>query len=135
MHYKLISTVTSLIEGCYAAIKAYLQCGHSDLGCVFNKLKLFGTEQHATIQLTVARQQLLPKHSVNAALFAAVLKQVHGYVLQRILEEAKKLPATGPLPASCACSIQQSIGLPCYHTIYQRKLSTGVVYLEDIHPH
>jgi hypothetical protein len=27
------------------------------------------------------------------------------------------------------------MGLPCYHTIYQRKLSSGVIYLEDIHPH
>jgi hypothetical protein len=73
---------------------------------------------------------------VNVPLFAAVLKQVHGYALQRILEEAKKLPARlGPPPASCTCSIQQSLGLPCYHTIWQRKLSSGVIYLEDIHPH
>jgi hypothetical protein len=27
------------------------------------------------------------------------------------------------------------MGLPCYHTLYQRKLSTGVVHLEDIHAH
>jgi hypothetical protein len=27
------------------------------------------------------------------------------------------------------------MGLPCYHTIYQRKLTSGVIYLEDIHPH
>jgi len=61
---------------------------------------------------------------------------VHGYALERTLEELKKLPARGcPPPANCTCSIQQSIGLPCYHTIYQRKISTGVVHLEDIHAH
>ena len=71
---------------------------------------------------------------MNVPLFAAVLKQVHGYTLERILKELKKLPAKGPLPM-CTCSIQQSIGLPCYHTLYQRKLSTSVVHLEDIHVH
>ena len=74
---------------------------------------------------------------MNIPLFAAILKQVHGYALRKILEELKKLPArlVGPPPASCTCSIQQSMGLPCYHTIWQRKLSSGVIYLEDIHPH
>lgn len=72
---------------------------------------------------------------MNIPLFAAVLKQVHGYALQRTLVEHAKLPARGAPPTSCTCSIQQSIGLPCYHTIYQRKLSSGEIYLEDIHPH
>jgi MULE transposase domain len=128
-------TVTSPIEGCHATLKAYLQRGHGSLKGVYDKLKLFWTAQHATIQTTIAQQQLAPKHSVNVPLFAAVLKQVHGNALQRILVEAKKLPARGAPPTSCMCSIQQSIGLPCYHTIYQRKLTSGVIYLEDIHPH
>ena len=127
-------TVTSLIEGCHSTMKTFFQRGHGDLKGVFDKLKLFWTEQHASIQSTVAQQQLSTKHSVNVPLFAAVLEQVHSYVLRRILKELKKLPAEGPLPL-CTCSIQQSIGLPCYHTLYQRKLSTGVVHLEDIHAH
>jgi MULE transposase domain len=49
-------TVTSPIEGCHAAIKAFLQRGHGDLKGVFDKLKLFWAEQHASIQLTLAQQ-------------------------------------------------------------------------------
>ena len=128
-------TVTSPIEGCHATMKAFLQRGHSDLKGVFDKLKLFWAEQHASIQSTTAQQQLRPKHSVNVPLFAAVLKQVHSCALERILKELKKLPDTKPPPSSCTCSIQQSIGLPCYHTLYERKLSTGVVHLKDIHTH
>jgi hypothetical protein len=129
--------VTSPIEGCHASLKAYLQRGHGGLAEVFSKLKLFWTDQHQKIRTAIAQQQLSPKHSMNIPLFAAVLKQVHGYALQRILVEHAKLPArlVGPPPTSCTCSIQQSIGLPCYHTIWQRKLSSGVIYLEDIHPH
>jgi hypothetical protein len=67
---------------------------------IFDKLKLFWTEQHATIQSTVAQQQLSLKHSVNVPPFAAVLQQVHGYALERTLEELKKLPARG-CPPSC----------------------------------
>jgi hypothetical protein len=72
---------------------------------------------------------------MNIPLFAAVLKQVHGYALQRIVVEHAKLPARGSPPSSCTCSIQQSIGLLCYYTIWQRKLSSGVIHLDDIHPH
>jgi hypothetical protein len=72
---------------------------------------------------------------VNVPLFAAVLKHVHSCALERILKELKKLPDKTSPHFSCTCSIQQSIGLPCYHTLYQRKLSPGVVYLEDIHVH
>jgi hypothetical protein len=85
--------------------------------------------------MTITKQQNAPKHNMNVPLFAAILKQVHGYALQRILVEHAKLPARGAPPASCICSIQQSMGLPCYHTIYQRNLRSGVIYLEDIHPH
>jgi hypothetical protein len=97
-------------------------------------MKLFWSEQYASIQSTVAQQQLLTKHSVNVPLFAPVLKQVHGCTLVRSIEEFKKLPAKGPLPM-WTCSIQQSIGLSCYHTLYQRKLSTGVIHLKDIYAH
>ena len=64
-----------------------------DLKGVFDKLHLFWTDQHATIQSTVAKQQKAPKHSANVPLFAAILKQVHGYALERILKELKRLPA------------------------------------------
>jgi hypothetical protein len=70
--------------------------------------------------------------------FTAILKHVHGYALQKILQEHAKLPAqgapSGPSYPACGCSIQQSIGLPYYHKIWQRKLS-DVIHLEDIHQH
>jgi hypothetical protein len=34
-------TITSLIEGCHATLKGYLQRGHSNLRGVINRLKLF----------------------------------------------------------------------------------------------
>jgi hypothetical protein len=97
--------VTSPIEGCHATMKAVLQRGHSDLKGVFDKLKLFWAEQYASIQSTVAQQQLRPRHSVNVPLFTAILKQVHSCVLERILKELKKLPDKKPPPSSCTCSI------------------------------
>jgi hypothetical protein len=68
-----------------------------------------------------------------------VLKQVHGYALQRIILEQAKLPARGPPPGNAYpaydCSIEHSHGLPCYYKIWQRKITTRVIQLEDIHPH
>ena len=45
------------------------------------------------------------------------------------------MPASGPPPPGCECIIQQSIGLPCFHTIWERKRDGGVIQLEDIHHH
>ena len=90
------------------------------------------------IQSTVAQQKLRPKHSTNITLFAALQQYIHSYALQKILQEHAKLPAKGVYPSSlCDCSIQQSIGLPCYHTIWQRKTiqGGGMIQLTDIHPH
>jgi hypothetical protein len=129
-------TVTSPIEGSHATLKGYLQRGHSDLRGVFNKLKLFWEAQHSTIESTIAQQQFRPKHSVNIPLFSAILQHIHAYALQLILKEKAKLPAQGKAPSPyCNCSIEESMGLPCYHKIWQRQQESGVIRLEDIHPH
>jgi hypothetical protein len=132
-HFGVI--VTSPIEGCHAILKGYLQRGHSDLRGVFNRLKLFWKAQQSTIQSTIAQQQLRPRHSINIPLFAAILQHIHAYALQKILQEKAKLPTRGSPPLGCTCSIQQSLGLPCYHKIWQRQQESGAIQLEDIHPH
>jgi hypothetical protein len=138
-YYHFGVTVTSPIKGCHTNIKVYLQRGHGDLRGVFNNLKHFWAGQHASIKTVTAQQQFRPLHSINISLFAAVLKQVHGYALQKILQEHAKLPTQGPPlgPAypSCGCSITQSMGLPYYHKIWQRKTTGRVILLEDIYPH
>lgn len=128
-------TVTSPIEGCHATLKSYLQRGHGDLRGVFNKLKNFWNAQYATLQSELAQQQIRPKHNVNIPLFAAILQKVHGHALQKLAKEYAKLPKSRPPRSSCSCSIQQSIGLPCYHTIWERRQEVSVIRLEDIHPH
>jgi hypothetical protein len=128
-------TVTSPIEGCHATLKSYLQRSHGDLRGVFNKLKNFWNAQYATLQSELTQQQIRPKHSINIPLFAALLQKVHSYTLQKLAKEYTKLPKSRPPPSSCSCSIQQSIGLPCYYTIWERRQEVSMIRLEDIHPY
>jgi hypothetical protein len=72
---------------------------------------------------------------VNIPLFAAVLQEVYGYALDKILLEKAKLPATGLPLAGCSCTIQKAFGLPCYYTIWKRIQNRGVILLKDIHHH
>ena len=132
-HFGVI--VTSPVEGCHATLKGYLQRGHGDLRVVYNRLKLLWEAQHSTIQSTVAQQQLRPRYSVNIPLFTTILQHVHTYALQLIFKEKAKLPTQGRAPPYCNCSTQESMGLPCHHTIWQRQQESGVIRLEDIHPH
>ena len=134
-HYHFGATVTSPIEGCHATLKSYLQRGNGDLRGVFLRIQHFWDTQHETFKTTTAQQKLRPKISINTPLFAAVLQYVHGFALDKILLEYAKLPTTGPPPHSCNCTIQQSHGLPCYHTIWERKCNGGVILLGDIHRH
>jgi hypothetical protein len=131
-HFGVI--VTSPVEGCHAGLKRYLQHGHGDLKGVFTRLKLYWAMQHSTIDTTSAQQQLRPRHSVNIPLLAAIVHHIHGFPLQKILEEQSKLPAYGVAPPQpCTCSIQNAFGLPCLHTIWQRQQDHEVVQLSDIH--
>jgi hypothetical protein len=129
-------TVTSPIEGCHATLKGFLQRGHGDLKGVFDRMKHFWKSQYSTIESTVAQKQFRPKHSVNVPLFSAILQHVHTYALQLILKERAKLPTQGRAPSPyCNCSIEESMGLPCYHKIWKRQQESGAIQLEDIHPH
>jgi hypothetical protein len=134
-NYHFGVVVTSPIEGCHATLKSYLQRGNGDLRGVFVRMQQFWDSQHIVFKTTVAQQQLWPKHSVNIPIFAAVLQHVHGYALQKIIQEHAKLPTTGPPISNCSCTIQFSFGLPCYHTIWRRKINGGVILLDDIHRH
>jgi hypothetical protein len=74
-------TVTSLIKGCHATLKSYLQYRNSDLRSVFNKLRLFWTVQYTSITIAIAQQQFRPKHSTNPALFSAIREYIYSYAL------------------------------------------------------
>jgi hypothetical protein len=134
-NYHFGVTVTSPIEGCHATLKSYLQRGNGDLRGVFARLQLFWESQDQAVTAATAQQKLRPKTRVNIPLFAAVIQQVHGFALEKILVEYAKLPAVGPSTPGCDCTIQQSLGLPCYHTIWERKSKGGVILLTDIHYH
>ena len=110
-------TTISPIKGCHATLKGYLQRGSGDLKGVYDKLAYFWTTQHTNIQSTSAQQQLRPKHSINLPLFATVKQHVHAFALLKIVQEQAKLPAIGEPNLNCTCTIQQAIGLLCYHTI------------------
>jgi hypothetical protein len=133
-HFGVI--VTSPIEGCHATMKKYLQRGHHDLRGVFIKLEMFWTAQQDNIISTLAQQQIRPKHHINIPLFAEIVELVHGFALEKILKERAKLPRRGGPPPGCTCSIQQSMGLPCYHIIWERiSNGRGAILPTDIHPH
>jgi hypothetical protein len=72
---------------------------------------------------------------VSIPLFAAILQYIYAYALQKIREELVKILAKAPPQSVCTYSIKASMGLPCYYTIYQRRQESGVIRLEDIHPH
>jgi len=134
-HHHFGVTVTSPIEGCHATLKSYLQRGNGDLRTVFERLQHFWDDQYSSFKSTIAQQKLRTKHQINIPLFAAVLQHVHSFALEKILQEYTKLPARGPPLHGCTCTIQLSHGLPCYHTIWERKQHGGVILLEDIHRH
>ena len=81
----------------------------------------------------VAQQQLRPKNSINKPFFAIVLLFVYSYTLYLILKKHAKLSASGLLSPGYSCIIQQSFGLLCFYTIWDRKKDRGVILLKDIY--
>ncbi|RFU33344.1 hypothetical protein B7463_g3034, partial [Scytalidium lignicola] len=87
-----------------------------DLNGVFDRLELFWSAQQRGITEAVAQDQLRPKHNVNLPRFAELIGQIHGYALQKL-------------------HFEKSMGLPCYHTIWERIKDGGSVRIQDIHLH
>ena len=116
-NYHFGVTITSPIKGCHAVLKSYLQRGNRDLRGVFVRLQHFWESQNQAITTITAQQKLRPKARLNIPLFTAVLQYVHSFVLEKILLEYTKLLAVSPPAPSYECTIHQSLGLPCYHTI------------------
>jgi hypothetical protein len=130
--------VTSPIEGCHAMLKAYLQVSTADLKGVFDRLLPFWPTQHNTIQYTIAAQKNRILHCTNISLFSAVSSLVYDRALIRILGEVARLhrvEADQPELPPCNCIIQSSLGLLCYHVVFQRRKSLGFILPSDIHAH
>lgn len=127
--------VTSPVEGCHAGLKRYLQRSTASLDGVYQKLCLFWEAQHHNLLNTLARQANSPRHTHNIPLFAGVISFVYSTALEKVLLEVAKLPRSGPPRDNCSCTITQSFGLPCYHTIWERKQEPGTVLVRDFHQH
>jgi hypothetical protein len=128
--------VTSPIEGCHSTLKSFLQRSNADLNEVFERLLLFWKSQQHGIQTATAQEQLRRKHRTNIHLFSAVLGQVYDYALEKLVVERAKAPKATTLDITeCRCTLQRSIGLPCYHLIWERENTGGVILPEDIHAH
>jgi hypothetical protein len=139
--------VTSPIEGCHAVLKSYLKVSTGDLKGVFDRLQLFWPNQHRNIHDAAAQEQNKIKHRLNKPYFHLVQGLVYDKALILILRECVKLykakeeassreqrPATRADLGLCICTIKASMGIPCFHTIFDRLTGNGHILPEDIHP-
>lgn len=129
--------VTSPIEGCHAVLKAYLRVSTGDLKGVFDRLLLYWPKQHRDILDTCAQEQNRVVHRLNKRYFDLVQGLVHDKALFLIIRERAKLHKAedeATLKWPCQCTIQASMGLPCFHDLFNRLRDGGQVLPEDIHP-
>jgi hypothetical protein len=129
--------VTSPIEGCHAVLKSYLKVSTSDLKGVFDRLVLFWPDQHQNILNSMAQEKNKVKHALHKAYFNIIQSLVYNRALHLILRQCAKLHKAKEENTHlrpCICTIKQSMGLPCFHTIHQRFVRGGYILLEDIHP-
>jgi len=62
---------------------------------------------------------------------------VYDRALRLIIVESAKLHKAKELNLDlgpCNCTIKQSMGLPCFHTVYERLSNGGYILPTDIHP-
>jgi hypothetical protein len=135
MHFGV--RVTSLIEGCHAVLKAYLRVSTGDLKGVLDRLVLYWPKQHRNILDTCAQEQNKVVHQLNKRYFDLVQGLVYDRALYLIIQERAKLHKAeddASLEWLCQCTIQASMGVPCFHDLFKRLRDSGQVLPEDIHP-
>ena len=135
MHFGV--RVTSPIEGCHAVLKAYLRVSTGDLKGVFDRLLPYWPTQHRAIVDARATEQVKMMHRLKKRYFDLVQHLVYNKALLLIMHERVKLyklEEEANLDWPCQCTIQRSMGLPCYHNLFERLRDGGQVLPEDIHP-
>jgi hypothetical protein len=118
-------------------LKSYLKVSTSDLKGVFDRFMLFWPDQHQNILNSMAQEKNKVKHALHKAYFNIIQSLVYDRALHLILIQCAKLHKAKEENTHlrpCICTIKQSMGLPCFHTIHQRFLRGGYILLEDIHP-
>jgi hypothetical protein len=140
--------VTSPIEGCYAVLKSYLKVSIGDLKGVFDQLQQFWPNQHRNICDASAQEQNKVKHWLNKPYFHLVQGLVYDQALYLILCECAKLHKAKEQAYTqvqrqtsradlrlCTCIVTALMGVPCFHTIFDRFAENGHILPEDIHPY
>ena len=127
------------LKGCHAVPKAYLRVSTGDLKGVFDRLLPFWLTRHRGICDASAQEQNRITHQLNKRYFDSIQGLVYDRALYLILKERAKLhKAQAEARAElepCNCTIKASIGLPCFHTVFERVGDgLGQILLEDIHP-
>jgi hypothetical protein len=139
--------VTSPIEGCHAVLKSYLKVSTGDLKGVFDRLQLFWPTQQRNIRDASAQEQNKVKHRLNKPYFHLVQGLIYDRALYLILCECAKLHKAKEQASSrvqreanradlgpCTCTVKTSMGIPCFHTVFERLNGNGHILPEDIHP-
>jgi hypothetical protein len=87
------------------------------------------------------------KHQLNKPYFHLVQSLVHDRALHLILRECAKLHKAKEQASThaqkqanradlgpCTCIVKASLGIPCFHTVFDRFIDNGQILPEDIHP-
>jgi hypothetical protein len=113
---------------------------------VFDRLQLFWPNQHRNIHDASAQEQNKVKHHLNKPYFHLVQGLVYDRALHLILHECAKLHKAKEAHSQaqrqtiranlgpCTCTVKSSLGIPCFHTLFDRFADNGHVLPEDIHP-
>jgi hypothetical protein len=139
--------VTSPIEGCYAVLKLYLKVSTGDLKGVFDRLQQFWSNQQRNIRDASAQEQNKVKHWLNKPYFHLVQGLVYDRALHLILCKCAKLHKAKEQACTqvqrqanranlglCTCTVTALMGVPCFHTLFDRFTGNGHILPEDIHP-
>lgn len=124
---------TSRVEGAHSTLKRYLQVSTGNLTGVLDRIQLMLENKLAEHEAGLEMAQQRVPHDVNIPLFAELIGKVTPYALRKILVQYRRL-STLPLPR-CSTTFTSSMGMPCAHTIQDRRQRKEDIHLSDVHLH
>ena len=128
---------TSAVESSHASIKAYLTSSTGDLKFVFEQLSLYWFNQKETLDLAQGQGLLKRNTSIRNPLFTNLLDEgnVTPACISLLENELRQVPHAQepPFDIHCACTINYSHGLPCWHQLWIRQHKGEPLKESDIH--
>ncbi|KAL8488207.1 hypothetical protein ACS0TY_024480 [Phlomoides rotata] len=132
MHYS--NTTTNRVESTHSRLKQHIGSSQGNFETCWVQIHALLQASHNAIKASFEKSNNVVQHRFSASMFYLLRGEVSIEVLDKILDESKRMSNIGTDSLMCGCILRKTCGLPCAHELNEFSLMGTPILPESIHP-